>query len=159
MGWPTRRERQREVKKQKGPLLWNQLTRAIRSDITEYLSVFPRTGVTISTDPKDEDLARQELNVFVADSSAAPSPPRTKNIVFAFDPEKATITANVATKPQNQEKQYTWKIVADQEGDDLCLIELGDGLVAPQWISKAAFPEPRITPEWISEEVLSSWLP
>ncbi len=159
MGWPTRRQMQRQIKKEKGPILWNELIKAIRSDIKEYLSVFQHNGVSISTDPKSEDLDRQDLNIFVADSSVAPSPPKTTNILFTFDPKEASIAAIVSTKPKDQGKQYLWKIVADQEGDDACLIELVDGRVAPQWLSKAQFPEKLLKPEWIAEDVLASWLP
>jgi hypothetical protein len=150
---------QRQIKKEKGPILWSELVKTIRSDIKEYLSVFQHNGVSISTDPKDEDLNRQDLNIFVADSSVAPSPPKTTNILFSFDPKEASIAAIVSTKPKDQNKQYLWKIVADQEGDDACLIELVDGQVSPQWLSKAQFPEKLIKPEWIAEDVLASWLP
>ncbi len=140
MGWPTRRQMQRQIKKEKGPILWNELIKAIRSDIKEYLSVFQHNGVSISTDPKSEDLDRQDLNIFVADSSVAPSPPKTTNILFTFDPKGASIAATVSTKPNDQGKQYFWKVVSDQEGDDACLIELVDGRVARSGFQRHSSP-------------------
>jgi hypothetical protein len=159
MGWPTRRQMQRQITKEKAPILWNELTKAIRSDIQEYLSVFQHNGVSISTDPKSEDLERPDLNIFVADSSVAPSPPKTTNILFTFDSKGASIAAVVSTKPSDQGKQYYWKIVADQEGGDACLMELAAGRVGPQWLTKTEFPEKLIKPDWIAEDVLASWLP